>query len=101
MDEFTMKLNIALSEEDWNILTDAELEHTNTIEFTTPSQKKIMFQKVKHGKWMHDKDNVVISGYCSLCRWTSCVMETDVSDMPFCPQCGATMDEKGEYDGND
>lgn len=51
---------------------------------------------VRHGRWMHDKDNVVISGYCSICGWTSCIMETDVADMPFCPNCGADMRGKGD-----
>ena len=43
------------------------------------------------GKWMHDKDDVLVSGYCSCCGWTAIIMETDVADMPFCPNCGADM----------
>ena len=45
----------------------------------------------KRGTWMHDKDDVLISGYCSCCGWESIIMETDVADMPFCPNCGADM----------
>ena len=50
----------------------------------------------KRGTWMHDKDDVLISGYCSCCGWESIIMETDVADMPFCPNCGADM--RGEQD---
>ena len=45
----------------------------------------------KKGKWMHDKDDELVSGYCSFCGWTANIMETDVADMPFCPNCGADM----------
>ena len=49
----------------------------------------------KRGTWMHDKDDVLISGYCSCCGWESIIMETDVADMPFCPNCGADMRGEG------
>ena len=45
----------------------------------------------KKGKWLHDKDDVLLSGYCSRCGWESIIMETDVADMPYCPNCGADM----------
>jgi len=48
----------------------------------------------KRGKWMHDKDDMIISGYCSCCGWTSIIYETDVADMPYCPNCGAEMRER-------
>lgn len=50
---------------------------------------------VKHGRWMHDRDDELFSGYCSCCGWTSIVMETDVAGMPYCPNCGARMVEEG------
>ena len=43
----------------------------------------------KIGKWLHDKDDVLLSGYCSCCGWESIIMETDVADMPYCPNCGS------------
>jgi len=43
------------------------------------------------GKWMHDKDDELFSGYCSCCGWESVICETDVADMPYCPNCGADM----------
>lgn len=45
----------------------------------------------KRGKWLHDKDDTLLSGYCSRCGWESIIMETDVADMPYCPNCGADM----------
>ena len=53
-------------------------------------------EPVKHGRWEHDKDDELVSGYCSVCGWTSCICETDVADMPFCPNCGASMMDGGE-----
>lgn len=46
----------------------------------------------KVGRWMHDKDDSLISGYCSCCGWLSIICETDVAGMPFCPNCGAKME---------
>lgn len=51
----------------------------------------------KRGKWLHDKDDVLQSGYCSCCGWESIIMETDVADMPYCPNCVAYM--RGGNDG--
>lgn len=51
----------------------------------------------KTGKWMHDKDDELFSGYCSCCGWESVICETDVAGMPYCPNCGAYM--RGEADG--
>ena len=45
----------------------------------------------KTGKWIHDYDDVLVSGICSVCGWRSIIMETDVADMPYCPNCGARM----------
>lgn len=48
---------------------------------------------VKHGYWNHDCDDELVSGTCSVCGWQSIIMETDVADMPYCPNCGSKMDE--------
>lgn len=47
---FTMQLNSPITDEQWNAITDAELEHSNEIEFTTPSGKKVVFRKVREGR---------------------------------------------------
>ena len=42
-DTFTLHLNNPLTEEDWDKLTDAELEHTERIWYSTPSGKRVEF----------------------------------------------------------
>lgn len=53
-------------------------------------------EPIRHGYWNHDYDNVSVTGTCSVCGWQSMLMETDVADMPYCPNCGAKMDEVNE-----
>lgn len=43
--EFSFQLNHPLTEEDWNKITDAELEHTDEIIFHTPKGKEVVFVK--------------------------------------------------------
>lgn len=50
-------------------------------------------EPVRRGRWLHTKDGIIISGYCSECGWVSAVGETDVAGMPYCPNCGAKMEE--------
>ena len=68
------------------MLADAE-EVIEELPSVQPERKK--------GKWMHDKDDVLYSGYCSCCGWESVICETDVADMPYCPNCGADMRGEG------
>ena len=49
-DGFELTLNSPLTKEDWDKITDAELEHTTRITYETPSGKKVVFiplEKVK------------------------------------------------------
>lgn len=46
-DTFTLNLKHPLSDEDWAKITDAELEHTSEMVFTTPSGKKVKFIKAQ------------------------------------------------------
>jgi len=43
--ECPFQLNHPLTEEDWNKITDAELEHTDEIIFHTPKGKEVVFVK--------------------------------------------------------
>jgi hypothetical protein len=47
-----------------------------------------------HGKWISSdqREEELISGICSHCRWEAHYFEDDVSGMPYCPNCGARMD---------
>jgi len=46
---------------------------------------------VKHGEWI-EEDDAIITGTCSVCGWFAIFAETDVTGMPYCPNCGASMD---------
>ena len=46
----------------------------------------------RHGRWIKEND-VVIHGRCSSCGWNAIWQESDVFGMPYCPNCGAKMDE--------
>ena len=48
----------------------------------------------KKGKWLDDQDPIIVSGTCSCCGWEAILFETDVAGMPYCPNCGAKMDEE-------
>ena len=51
-------------------------------------------EPVKHGHWM-GCDGSVISCRCSVCgKNTFNLYEDDVDGYPYCPNCGAKMDEK-------
>ena len=49
-------------------------------------------EPVRHGHWI-DADDTRISGKCSVCGWEAHLYEDDVVGMPYCPNCGAKMDE--------
>ena len=48
MDDFTLKLHSPITEEEWDILTDVDLEHSPQIEFHTKHGKKVTYAKVIH-----------------------------------------------------
>jgi len=51
-------------------------------------------QPVRHGRWIEVDDAYNrISGRCSNCGWKAHLYEDDVVGMPYCPNCGARMDE--------
>ena len=96
METIKMKLNSPITDEQWNIITDAELEHSDEIEFTTPSGKKVVYAKVRHGKW--DYTRVAFYRKCSECGATVknplyVFLDYDIRDLHYCPNCGASMDE--------
>ena len=104
METITMKLNSPITDEQWNIITDAELEHSDEIEFTTPSGKKVVYAKVRHGKWIEcEYENGINFHRCSVCGQLDMYrgIFTDSGDRGFifyykrqyCPNCGAKMDE--------
>lgn len=45
-DEITLTLNSPLTDEDWDLITDTDFDHTNTIWFNTRNGKTVRFVKV-------------------------------------------------------
>lgn len=97
MSEMTFRLNSPLTKEDWNLITDAEFEHSDGVTFTTPSGKEVEFRKVVHGEWikMDKRGNNV---RCSKCGNTLDLRGVNAGrgDANYCPNCGAYM--RGEDD---
>lgn len=48
---------------------------------------------VRHGHWIIPNNDILVSCICSVCNWRGYYYEDDVSNEPFCPHCGAKMDE--------
>ena len=95
METITMKLNSPITDEQWNIITDAELERSDEIEFTTPSGKKVMYAKVRHGKWIYcrSRSNGTKQYQCSECGKHMWTMDKFLKEEKYCFKCGARMDE--------
>ena len=93
METITMKLNSPITDEQWNIITDAELERSDEIEFTTPSGKKVMYAKVRRGKWEVHEAFGYMDMTCSVCGWLYDYNFGLEREWKFCPHCGAKMDE--------
>lgn len=84
MAEIVFKLNSPLTKDDWNLITDAEFEHSDGVTYTTPSGKEVEFRKVVHGEWVANKDG---SFSCSVCKFNFYPLSFE-----YCPHCGAKMD---------
>ena len=50
---------------------------------------------VVRGEWIEpDENDITTACICSLCDWRGHIMEDDVRGMPYCPNCGAKMEDK-------
>ena len=49
--------------------------------------------EVKHSHWVKDDDSI-IHGHCYHCGWAAIWQETDIFGSNYCPNCGASMDNK-------
>ena len=99
MDEFKFTLNNPLTEEEWDMITDVDFDHTNKIWFHTKHGKEVVFVKQKKGKWMFSPDHA--EGICTSCNYRiyGRPYQGNYLIVPynFCPNCGADMrGEKGE-----
>ena len=104
-DEFTLTLNSPITENQWDMITDVDFDHTNEITFHTKHGKEVKFVKAdaqperKTGKWIYGEHDVAMcDGYwCDKCgffvQWDYKRKFIDfINDYHFCPDCGAKME---------
>ena len=90
-----LMINSPITEEQWDILTDTELEHTVKMYFHTKRGKDVEFAKVVHGHWIDMGD----FEQCSACKATrlkefnSFYGKVMWIRTAYCSCCGAKMDE--------
>lgn len=95
-EQFTLKLNSPITEEQWDAIADVDFDHTDNIWFHTKNGKDVEFVKRKKGKWIVKGEFID----CSVCRrekWSRVPYEDLVKRFRYCPNCGADM--RGEKDG--
>ena len=79
---------------DWTVKPDGEI--FNAIKAACRSKLEqipaVEAAPVVHGRWISKNEEGVYGPvYCSTCDF-----ELRIDDMPYCPMCGAKMDEKRE-----
>lgn len=91
-DTFEFTLNNPLSEEQWDMIADVDMERTDSVTFHTKHGKEVEFAKVRHGKWLYirtdDDENGVYE--CSVCRAGE--VHSKIVNVRYCWNCGARMD---------
>lgn len=98
IDEMTLTLNSPITEEQWDVITDVDFEHTNEITFHTKHGKIVKFVKAsaqperKKGHWTEANTHTFGIYECDVCKgWT--YIPNKPSEYNFCPRCGADMRE--------
>lgn len=96
-DTFEFTLNSPLTEEQWDMITDVDMERTDSVTFHTKHGKEVEFAKVRHGKWKwlsctYDRVPKEKEYECSECHHKTIVHGDDMPWEKYCPNCGAKMD---------
>lgn len=93
-DTFEFTLNNPLTEEQWDMITDVDMERTDRVTFRTKHGKEVAFAKVRHGKWIDmDVQSYTWKVRCSVCGHERSMMSTQGEYPKYCEECGARMDE--------
>ncbi len=114
MDEMTLTLDSPITEEQWDVITDVDFEHTNEIFFHTKHGKEVRFVKAsaqptqdeyvplrKTGKWntfyhgfYHGRADFTYS--CNMCGYSAPYQmiggKVFQKEWNFCPNCGTKME---------
>lgn len=88
-DEMTFTLHTPLTEEEWDMITDVDLDHTPEITFHTKHGKEVVFVKRKTGKWI-PVTNGRGGHCCNRCNgYAPSYMNGDEHLSDYCPYCGS------------
>lgn len=94
-DTFEFTLNNPLTEEQWDMISDVDMERTDSITFHTKHGKEVKFAKVRHGRWIIDGRRFscgYVWMHCSVCGKED--IDSHVTKTNYCPNCGARMDSE-------
>lgn len=91
MDEMTFTLNSPITEEQWDMITDVDFDHTDSITFYTKHGKEVEFVKRKTGKWIPCKASIHPYGNDVKCSECGHKMGSSFG-YKFCPMCGCKME---------
>ena len=93
MDEFSFTLNSPITEEQWDMITDVDFDHTNEIMFRTKHGKEVEFVKKSAqptGKWKYNPD---MDAYvCDQCGEPCAGYVMQKPRDRFCKWCGAKLE---------
>lgn len=92
-DTFEFTLESPLTQEQIDLITDVELEHTDKVFFKTPKGKEVVFAKERTGRWIWEpKTEISSDGWkCSACNMEYHTQVPYFEEFNFCPNCGARM----------
>ena len=97
METMELKLNSPITKEQWKLLTDANLEHSDTMWFSTPNGNNFEYKKVRNGKWEDDGSGYLhkeCGMYFDHYLWTGKMHEQFLEQCKYCPRCGARMESE-------
>lgn len=88
----TLTLNSPITEEQWDMITDVDFDHTDNVTFQTKHGKEVKFVKQRAGKWIHIRDeedgNALYE--CSVCHKGE--IHVPIVEVSYCWNCGARME---------
>lgn len=93
MAELKFELHSPLTEENWDLITDVDLDHTPSVTFHTKHGKDVEYVKVKHGRWINEQLASTSGGSYSVVRCSVCKAQFPMYKTNYCPNCGARMDK--------
>ena len=96
-DTFEFTLDNPLTEEQWDMIADVDMERTDSVTFHTKHGKEVVFAKVRHAKWIPKITKIGWIDWPSGMKCSGCgedALNAEGTDFltDFCPHCGARMD---------